>query len=161
MRFAFINSNRYRRGLLPLKTPTIHHQQWEYDVMLSSTQLRPIKIDCDAPAYEVVKASGRAGMRSPQDVPWRRQSPPKNVAATVKALARRVWRLLFAFGQPEVEEMCRCGNTLPERRLVLLRTHSGSEIHYSLAQCGRCRTIHWDKEQISAAPAASRRHYDD
>ena len=119
--------------------------------MFSSTHLRPIKITCDAPAYEVVKASGRLGMRSPEDVRWRRQIVPKNDAGARKNLARRIWRLLFAFGMPEVEETCACGNTLPERRFVVLRKRSGSEIRYSLAQCGRCRTIHWDKEQTPAA----------
>lgn len=123
--------------------------------MFSSTQLRPIKIACDAPAYEVVKASGRAGMRSPEDVRWRRRSLPSSDAAARKTWVRRIWRLLFAFGTPEVEETCGCGSTLPERRILLLRTRSGAMIRYALTQCGRCRTILWDKERTSAAPHAS------
>jgi hypothetical protein len=129
--------------------------------MLSSIQLRPIKIDCDAPAYEVVKASGRVGMRSPQDVRWCRQSAPRSESSPRQTLARRLWRLLFAFGLPEVEEKCGCGNTLPERRVVRIRTSSGSEIHYSMAQCDRCRTIVWDKEHISAAHSVSGRFGDE
>lgn len=127
--------------------------------MFSSTQLRPIKIACDAPAYEVVKASGRAGMRSPEDVRWRRRELPNGTAAR-KTLVRRLWRLLFAFGTPEVEETCGCGATLPERRFLLLRKRSGSAIHYALTQCGRCRTIYWDKEQMSTTPLASGRRDD-
>ena len=123
--------------------------------MFSSTHLRPIKITCDAPAYEVVKASGRLGMRSPEDVRWRRQSAPKSDRSGRKSLASRVWRLLFAFDVPEVEETCGCGNTLPERRFVVLRKRSGSEVRYSLAQCGRCRTIHWDEERPSAPYSTS------
>jgi hypothetical protein len=114
--------------------------------MFSSIQLRPIKITCNAPAYEVVKASGQAGMRCPEDVRWRRQRLPQGESAKRKSLARRIWRLLFAFGVPEVQEKCRCGNLLPERRFVLLRKHSGAEIRYSLAQCERCGTIAWDQE---------------
>lgn len=117
--------------------------------MFSSVQLRPIKIACDAPVYEVVKASGRIGMRSPEDVRWRRQRLPKGETTKRKSLAGRLWRLLFAFGLPEVEEKCRCGSVLPERRSIRLRTNSGLEIHYALAQCGRCRTIVWDDGQPS------------
>jgi len=118
--------------------------------MFSSVQLRPIKLTCDAPVYEVVRASGRIGMRSPEDVRWRRQRLPNGETTKRKSLAGRLWRLLFAFGLPEVEEKCRCGSVLPERRSIRLRTSSGSEIHYALAQCGRCRAIVWDDGQTSA-----------
>lgn len=117
--------------------------------MFSSVQLRPIKIACDAPAYEVVKASGRVGMRSPEDVRWRRQVLPENGAGPRKSWLRRIWRLLFDFGSPEVEETCNCGKTLPERRFLLLRARSGSETRYAITQCGHCRTILWDKEPTS------------
>ena len=126
--------------------------------MFSSVQLRPIKIVCDSPVYEVVKASGRIGMRSPEDVRWRRQSVPRDKAAQRRTLARRLWRLFFAFGLPEVEETCSCGSLLPERRSIRLRTLTGSEIRYALAQCGWCRTIVWDEEQTSEGPHADGRH---
>jgi hypothetical protein len=112
----------------------------------SSIRLRPLKIVCDAPLYEVVKACGRIGMRSPEDVRWRRQRVPNGESVKRQSVAGRLWRLLFAFGLPEVEEKCRCGNVLPERRSIRLHTLAGSEIRYTLAQCGRCRTIVWDEE---------------
>lgn len=115
--------------------------------MFSSVQIRPLRIVCDAPPYEVVKASDRIGMRSPEDVRWRRQSVPSSGTAKRRGVIGRLWRLLFAFGLPEVEEKCRCGSILPERRAIRLRTHGGTEIRYGLAQCGRCRTIVWDEEQ--------------
>ena len=121
--------------------------------MCSSIQLRPLKIVCDAPLYEVVKASGRIGMRSPEDVRWRRQSSPRDEGAKRMTLTGRLWRLLFAFGLPDVEEACGCGGILPERRSIRLRTRTGSEIRYALAQCGRCRTIVWDEERTSASSA--------
>jgi hypothetical protein len=124
--------------------------------MLSSTHLCPIKITCDAPVYEVVQASGRLGMRSPEDVRWCRKSAPKSDVSGRKSLAGRIWRLLFAFDVPDVEETCGCGHTLPERRFVVLRRRSGSEVRYSLTQCGRCRTIHWEREQASPASPAFR-----
>lgn len=107
---------------------------------------RPLKIVCEAPAYEVVKASEGIGMRSPEDVRWRRQSLPSGETVKRKGLIRRIWRLLFAFGLPEVEETCACGSALPERSYVVVRKHSGPAIRYALAQCGRCRTIVWDEE---------------
>lgn len=115
--------------------------------MFSSVQLRPIHIDCDAPPYEVVKASDRIGMRSPEDVRWRRQSTPNSGASRRKSVVGRLWHLLFAFGLPENEEKCRCGGILPERHSIRLRTLGGVEIRYALARCGRCRTIVWDEEQ--------------
>jgi hypothetical protein len=117
-------------GLLPSKSPTTQSQQQEDDAMFSSVQLRPIKVVCDAPVYDVVKASGRIGMRSPEDVRWRRQSVPRDKAAQRRTLARRLWRLFFAFGLPEVEETCVCctSSAVPgERRLNRTRRwHSGS-----------------------------------
>jgi len=115
----------------------------------SVSRRRPIKLVCDAPVYEVVKASEGAGMRSPEDVRWRRQSLPKGETAKRKSLGLRIWRLLFAFGVPDVEETCACGGTLPERSIVLLRKQSGPEVRYALTQCGRCRTIVWDEEPMS------------
>jgi hypothetical protein len=110
---------------------------------------KPLKIVCDAPAYEIVQASEVVGMRSPEDVRWRRQAMPQGETVKRKSLVRRFWRLLFAFGVPEVEEKCGCGNPLHERRFVLLRRRSGQTIRYALAQCGHCRTIVWDQEQTS------------
>jgi len=117
--------------------------------VFSSIHLRPIKIVCDAPRYEVVKASGRIGIHSPEDVLWRRQSVPNSDSDKRQTVTGRLWRLLFAFGLPEVEEKCRCGSILPERRSIRLRKRSGSEVRYTLAQCGRCRTIVWDEEPAS------------
>ena len=125
--------------------------------MFSSIQRRPIKFKCDAPAYEIVKASGRAGMRSPEDVRWRRQSAPKADASKRKSLLSRIWQLLFAFDVPEVQETCGCGNPLPQRRCVELRKRSGSAIRYALGQCGRCRTIVWDAERCSEKASAADR----
>lgn len=110
----------------------------------SISHRRPLKITCDAPASKIVKVSKDIGMLAPQDVRWRRQGiqPVQR-----KSLARRIWRLLFAFGMPDVEETCGCGGALPERQFIRLRKRSGSEIRYALAQCGRCRTIVWDEER--------------
>lgn len=126
--------------------------------VFSSVQIRPLHIVCDAPPYEVVKASERIGLRSPEDVRWRRQSAASSETGRRKTLAGRLWRLLFAFGLPEIEEKCGCGDTLPERRSIRLRTLAGSEIRYALAQCGRCRTIVWDDEQMSEELHRSGRH---
>jgi hypothetical protein len=115
------------------------------DVMESSVQLWPIAIECDAPSYDIVKASGQVGMRTPEDVRWcRKPSPARNTAIGWQALAGRIWRLLFAFGLPDAEEVCLCGRPLPERRPVLFRSLSRGEARYALAQCGQCRTIFWD-----------------
>lgn len=114
---------------------------------------KPLKIVCDAPAYEVVKASEQVGMHAPEDVRWRRQAMPRGETVKRKSLARRLWRLLFAFGMPDVVETCSCSNSLPERRFVLLRKRSGQSIRYALTQCSHCRTIVWDEEQTSQEPS--------
>jgi len=118
---------------------------------------KPLKIVCDAPAHEIVQASEVVGMRSPEDVRWRRQAMPKGETVKRKSLARRLWRLLFAFGVPEVVETCSCGSPLPERCFVLLRRRSGQMIRYALAQCGRCNTIVWHEEQTSEGPSPAGR----
>lgn len=117
---------------------------------------KPLKLVCEAPAYEIVKASENVGMRSPEDVRWRRQAIPKRETVKRKGLLHRLWRLLFAFGVPEAVESCGCGNPLPERRFVLLRKRSGPAIRYALTQCGHCRTILWDEEQTSQEPSPAR-----
>jgi hypothetical protein len=122
----------------------------ENDAMLSPfssiRQRKPLKIVCDAPAYEIVKASENVGMRSPEDVRWRRQAMPKGETVKRKGLIHRLWHLLFAFGGPEAVETCSCGNSLPERHFVMLHKRSGEKIRYALTQCGRCHTILWDEE---------------
>jgi hypothetical protein len=118
---------------------------------------KPLKIVCDAPANEIVQASEVLGMRSPEDVRWRRQAMPKGETVKRKGLLRRLWRLLFAFGVPEVVETCSCGSSLPERRFVLLRKRSGPTIRYALTQCSRCHTIIWDQEQTPEEPSLAGR----
>jgi hypothetical protein len=115
------------------------------DVMESSVQIKPIAIECDAPPYNIVKASGQVGMRTPEDVRWcRKPFVPRKTTTGWSALAGRIWKLLFAFGLPEGEEECVCGSLLPQRYPVLFRSLSGGEARYTLAQCGRCRTIFWN-----------------
>jgi len=109
---------------------------------------KPLKITCDAPAFEIVMASRGVGLNSPEDVRWRRQALPKGAPAKRKGLICRIWQLLFAFDVSEIEETCACGNPLPERRFILLRKRSGSAIRYAVAQCGRCRSIAWDQERM-------------
>lgn len=114
--------------------------------MQSSIQLRPISIECDAPPYDIVAASGKVGLRTPQDVRWSRKSSPTIAASPGwRFLARRVWKMLFAFGMPDAEETCFCGGSLPERRPVLFCSPTRGEARYALTQCGRCRTIFWDR----------------
>ena len=112
--------------------------------MESSVQLSPIHVECDAPPYEIVKASEQVGMRTPQDVRWcHRPSHSRNEAAGWRGLIGRIWKLLFAFGMSEGEETCLCGRLLPERFPVLFRSPAREDACYTLTQCGRCRTIFW------------------
>jgi hypothetical protein len=144
------------RCSLPSKSPKIKRHKQENDAMLSPfssiRRRKPLKIVCEAPAYEIVQASEVVGMRAPEDVRWRRQSMPKGETVKRKSLLRRLWRLFFAFDVPDVVEACSCGSLLPDRRSVLLRRRSGQTIRYALAQCGRCQTIVWDEEHTSEEP---------
>jgi hypothetical protein len=113
--------------------------------MESSVYLSPIAIECDAPPYNIVKASEQVGMRTPEDVRWcHKPAPPRKAATGWQALTGRIWKLLFAFGLPDGEEECVCGRLLPERFPVLFRSSSGGEACYTLTQCGRCHAICWD-----------------
>ena len=113
--------------------------------MESSVFLSPIAIECDAPPYDIVQASGQIGMRTPEDVRWCHRPPPAGrAAAGWRGVPGRIWKLLFAFGIPEGGETCLCGRLLPERSPVLFRSDLRGDTAYTLAQCGQCRTIFWD-----------------
>jgi hypothetical protein len=134
------------------QSPTLHRPEQENNAMFSPFssvhRRKPLKITCDAPAFEVVLASRGVGLHWPEDVRWRRQALPKGAPAKRRGLIRRIWRLLSAFDVPEIEETCACGSPLPERRFILLRTRAGAQIRYAVAQCGRCRSIAWDEERM-------------
>jgi hypothetical protein len=113
--------------------------------MESSVSLSPITIECDAPPYDIVQASGQIGIRTPEDVRWcHRPAHARRPAFGWRGVAGRIWKLLFAFGIPEGGETCLCGRLLPERSPVLFRSDLRGDTAYTLAQCGQCRTIFWD-----------------
>lgn len=86
--------------------------------------LGPLKVVCDAPAYEIVKASAQVGIYRPLDVRWRRID---------KEMKSRCGCRLYCPGDKNMPRLIRYAFTLS----------SGRMIYYSMLQCGRCATVHW------------------
>jgi hypothetical protein len=98
-----------------------------------SGELGPIEIDCDAPAYPVVRACRRLGFCTPQDVRWCRvnRSSWQPGGGLLGALVGR--------------GTCTCGHSVPTLESYTFTFVTGNQASYYLAQCDHCRTIYWDK----------------
>jgi hypothetical protein len=83
----------------------------------------PLHLECDAPAYCIVKAS-RCGLRAPEDVRWMRL------------------KHLVIPGHTELR--CRCGQAFPILVKWNFTMASGAEQSYWLGQCANCLTVYWE-----------------
>jgi hypothetical protein len=107
-----------------------------------------MEINCDAPPYPVVQACQRLGIRSPEDVRWRRLSQVFAGEGSQRTAAHNaLWKLFFGWGQPAIAggRTCTCGQKLPELGKFTFTYRSGKEATYLLGQCRRCLTIFWDE----------------
>lgn len=110
-----------------------------------ATQLGSVGIYCDAPTYEIVRATERLGFHSPLDVGWRhlrRYSADCTRRAGWFWLAN--WKRLLGLG-PTEPTACRCGRAIPHLERCTFAFTSGREEAFFLGQCRRCRTIFWDE----------------
>ena len=98
-----------------------------------SDDLGPIDFDCDAPAYNVVRACERLGFVTPQDVRWRRLA------------RRRVPSAGGLLGPDALADPCSCGQAGPRLESYTFTFLTGKQAVYLLGQCPRCHTIFWDK----------------
>lgn len=109
-----------------------------------SSQLGPIEVHCDAPAYPVVRACRRIGIRTPEDARWCRLSHFLTEAGGWKGLFHPLtWKKLL--GRDPDEKTCSCGARLPILEKVTFTFTTGREESYLLGQCGHCRTVFWEE----------------
>lgn len=99
-----------------------------------SKELGPLEVVCDAPPYPIVKACGGLGFLFAQDVRWCR--------ADRRGLQRSPVLIPWARGRAP---SCSCGQPVPALESYTFTFVSGGQAQYYLGQCGRCRTIYWDK----------------
>jgi hypothetical protein len=110
-----------------------------------SSQLGPIEVCCDAPAYPVVRACRRVGIRTPEDVRWFRLSHFLNQFMGWKGLFHPLtWKKLLSREEPG-EKACSCGQRLPALEKVTFTFTTGREETYLIGQCGRCATVFWEE----------------
>jgi hypothetical protein len=108
-----------------------------------SSQLGPIDVQCDAPAYAVVRASRNVGIRDPEDVRWCQTSRFVNEGTErVKAglFHFLAWESLLGRSQTA----CSCRAPLPLRERYTFTFSTGREETYVLGQCPRCGTVFWE-----------------
>lgn len=113
-----------------------------------SKSLGPIEITCDSPPYFVVRACRHIGIRSPEDVPWRRLGQFLDQRKT--QVVRRGFFLcrflgwLFGKKAPE-KHTCSCGRKLPVLGRFAFALNTGEEESYRIGQCKKCRTVFWEE----------------
>lgn len=108
-----------------------------------SSRFGPIEVQCDAPSYQVVKASQRVGIQNPEDVRWLRLGQFLRQPVTWKGLFHpATWKQLFG---GKVEKTCSCGQRLPRTERVTFTCGPAGEWTYRLGQCRRCSTVFWDE----------------
>jgi hypothetical protein len=107
-----------------------------------------IEIDCDAPAYPIVRACEKLGFRSPLDVRWCRVPHAEQPARWIELLCRRPWQLLLRGSQPR-RDTCSCGAPFPPFEECAF-IGFGRRSHYLIGQCRSCLTIFWDEVEAGA-----------
>jgi hypothetical protein len=111
-----------------------------------STKLGPLSVECDAPSYAVVCACTLLGLKSPQDVRWRRLSHFRQKReALTPFFGRGCWAALFG-GKEAPAITCSCGSLLPGLETCSFLFADRRTETYRLGQCDRCRTIFWERE---------------
>jgi hypothetical protein len=110
-----------------------------------SEELGPIEITCDSPPHPIVQACSQLGFVRPEDVRWCRlgqflaDHPGwREVCHTLPWDVEAVNRFLK-------DNLCRCGEHLPQLGLCLFSPSTGESFIYLLGQCARCRTIFWEE----------------
>jgi hypothetical protein len=108
-----------------------------------SSQLGPIDVCCDAPAYPIVHACERLGFQNPLDVRWCRLSRFPYPGDRDPLLGVNPWRW-FTNRNPS-DRTCSCGNPLPLLENFAFTLASERVIDYRLGQCLHCRTMFWEE----------------
>jgi hypothetical protein len=108
-----------------------------------SMPLGPIDICCDAPPYPIVRACGRLGFTTPEDVRWQRLDRPFDGPAGWRELLKGPTLTALLGRAAGRDETCACGQPPPALESYTFVLASGKEVCCLLGQCQRCRTICW------------------
>jgi hypothetical protein len=108
-----------------------------------SPTLGPLDIDCDAPAYPVVQASHRLGIRFAEDVRWLRIRKLLFWKGDIGKVLLDLWMRLVRRDVPTPQN-CPCGRAFPRLKKATFLFDTGKTESYVLGQCPRCRTVVWD-----------------
>jgi len=109
-------------------------------------------IDCDAPAYSIVRACQRVGLEAPEDVRWCRVSHMRKSAGNRRDMFDpRTWGSMLGLAEGH-EGKCHCGQALPKLEKYTFTLISGKELNYYLGQCRGCRTIFWEEATATSPP---------
>jgi hypothetical protein len=122
----------------------IGNRQLEEGIVMAE-RLGPIKIDCDAPPYAIVRGCHKIGLSNPEDVGWHRFRNFLNGRLGGGGLFPvQAWKAFLGIHSPE-HLCCPCGHSLPKLEKYTFTYLSGREAEYFLGQCGHCQTIFWDE----------------
>jgi hypothetical protein len=111
--------------------------------MFDNWPRQSLDITCDAPAYAIVQACRRIGIRHPEDVRWCRlnQDRPGRWQEFFRLRSWTKW-----LGRAGAENpRCSCGQDLPEPVRCTFTFADGREVDYLIGQCRRCQTVFWDE----------------
>jgi hypothetical protein len=110
---------------------------------MNSNEPESPDIDCDAPAYPIVRACRGLGFHAPEDVRWCHVPPvSRRPARSESVFNLQAWMAFFSKSAPK-GPTCSCGRELPRLDSYTFTLMSGKEVRYLLGQCGRCRCIYW------------------
>jgi hypothetical protein len=103
----------------------------------------PLEIVCDAPPYAIVRACRMIDVERPEDVRWCEVTSLLHEHGLAGHLPDGfTWNeYMESLGSPAWE--CHCGRLLPYLIEYRFTYNTGAEARYSLAQCGRCKTVYW------------------
>jgi hypothetical protein len=106
-----------------------------------SSQLGPLEIHCDSPAYSIVRACHLIGFHTPEDVRWYRMSHFLGSEEASGPGGGKFFAGLFG-GR---ERTCSCRHKLPVLEKYTFTFLTGHEASYLLGQCPGCSTIFWEE----------------
>jgi len=106
------------------------------------SQLGPIDVCCDAPAYAIVEACSQVGFEFPLDVRWTRMS--HFLASAGGGMGSLSWKLFGAISESK-QKLCNCGQRLPLLEKYTFMFASEKLADFLLGQCVRCHAIYWEE----------------
>lgn len=111
------------------------------------SSLETLDVSCDAPPYEIVRASEKLPLRSPLDVRWCHTGHCRRIQKRARALCSLLpWNWFRGRTNDAVSQVCTCGAPFPLLDDCTFTTPDYQVLaEYRIGQCRRCRTIYWEE----------------